>query len=227
MVGASHAGRGVTSFSTLLVNNGLADLRLPHDCQLYLAADTGTFLSALIVAIDTDNHAFALAEFPNYRYVSDQCELNDISTPEWATTVVATMTRLGGIATAWADPNSQFKEEMRRYGLRLVGNKTRLETRVSIAREYFANERVHLAPWLQVLPYELENAKWPDEASSTGKYARINRSDHTLDCLEHILSRRPRITQRPMAQKKGFLEQYLEDNVTPSTTTADIHLGNG
>ena len=158
----------------------LSDLRLPHDCQLYLAADTGTFLSALIVAIDTDNHAVALAEFPNYRYISDQCELNDISTPEWATTVVATMTRLGGIATAWADPNSQFKEEMRRYGLRLVGNKTRLETRVSIAREYFANERVHLAPWLQVLPYELENAKWPDLASATGKIGRAS-------CRERVL----------------------------------------
>ena len=205
----------------------MSDLRIPHDCQLYLSADTGTFLSAVIVAIDTDDHAFVIAEFPNYRYVSDQCELNDVSNPEWATAVVSTMKKLGGKPVAWVDINSQFKTEMRRYGLSMLENRTRIETRVSIAREYFAHDRVHLAPWLTVLPYELENAKWPDVVSATGKFARIKKSDHTLDCLEHILSRRPRVTQHQTAKKKGFLEQYLEDNTQPTTATGDIHLGNG
>ena len=104
----------------------LADLRLPHDCQLYLSADTGTFLSALIVAITPDDDALAIAEFPNYRYVSDVCELNDISNPEWATAVVKTMQALGGKPVAWVDTNSQFKSEMYRYGLRLIENRTKI-----------------------------------------------------------------------------------------------------
>lgn len=209
------------------VNDGLRDLRVPEHSSLYLAADTGTFLSALIVAIDTDDHAFVLAEFPNYRYVSDQCELNDISNPEWANAVVSAMTALGGKSTAWADPNSQFKSEMNRYGLRLMGNNIRLETRVSIAREYFMNGRVHLAPWLKVLPYELENAKWPADASATGKFARVKKADHTLDCLEHVLSRRPRGIQRLQAKKQGFLENYLEQNRVELAVQGDPHLGTG
>ena len=71
------------------------------------------------------------------------------------------------------------------------------EKRTDTAREYFKQYKVWLAPWLSVLPFELENAKWPAEASAAGKFARIKDRDHTLDCLEHVLSRRPRGNPEP------------------------------
>lgn len=91
----------------------------------------------------------------------------------------------------WADPNSQFKSELRNYGVTLLPAKVPVETRTEVTREYFEHGRIHLAPWLSVLPFEIENASWPEEASATGKFARVKDRDHTLDPLEHILARRP------------------------------------
>ncbi len=50
----------------------LSDLRIPDSADVFLAVDTGTFMSGLAVAITRDYHAFVVAEFPNYRYISDQ-----------------------------------------------------------------------------------------------------------------------------------------------------------
>lgn len=206
----------------------LTDIQVPHDAQFFLAADTGTFLSALLTAIDSDHHAYVLAEFPNYRYVSDQCELNNITNPEWCERVVKTCHAFKLYRPqAWVDTNSQFKAEFRNHGLHLLGSKIAPETRVSIAREYFQNDRVHLAPWLRVLPYELEHAKWPEEASSTGRFMRVKRSDHTLDCLEHILSRRPRGADVPPPRKKQRLaDEWLAiDPDHPGRGYGNAHLG--
>jgi hypothetical protein len=204
----------------------LADLRIPDDHTLFLSADTGTFMSALLVAVSRDFHAFVLAEFPNYRYVSDQIELNNLSTPEWAAAVVTVTKALGGSPKAWADPNTQFRAELRHYGLHLRANRIGPDVRVTIAREYFRHDRVHLAPWLQILPYELENAKWPDAPTSGGRYTRLRKHDHTLVCLEHVLSRRPRATLPKAARTKTFLEQYILDHRIPGYRTGtDIHLG--
>ena len=201
------------------------DLRIPHDFDIYLAADTGTFMSALLVAIGRDYHAYVLQEFPNYRYVSNQIELNDVSVPEWAAEVVATTKRFQAKPSAWADPNTQFRAELRRYGLRLLSNLNGPETRVAIAREYFHSNRIHLTPWLAILPYELENAQWPDEVSASGRFQRLKRSDHTLVCLEHILSRRPRGQLPRPARTKSWLETYLDRHRVPGEHHADTHLG--
>ena len=167
-------------------------LRPPTNWTYLLGVDTGTFMSALLVAIDEGGDAFVIAEFPNYHYRSGQIELDEATTtPTWTEQVVAIATTFGARATAWADMNSQFKKEVMRYGLTLVGNKLSLEKRTDTAREYFQHNRIWLAPWLSVLPFELENAKWPEEATSAGKFGRIKDRDHTLDCLEHVLSRRP------------------------------------
>jgi len=205
----------------------LTDLRIPHDAQLFLGADTGTFMSAALVAISGDHHAFVLAEWPNYRYVSDQCELNNRTTPEWATEVVAACALVGYTRpVAWLDPNSQFKSELRNYGLHCLGNKVAPEARVSIAREYFLNNRVHLAPWLRVLPYELEHAKWPDEATAAGRFMRSKRHDHTLDCLEHVLSRRPRgIVSKEQARKERLRDRFLDYEGAPGRPLSDPHMG--
>jgi hypothetical protein len=74
-----------------------------------------------------------------------------------------------------------------------------------------------------VIPFELENAAWPEEASASGKFARIKDRDHTLDCLEHILARRPfgRIAESSLS--KGSWAAAM--GYKKRTTTGNNHLG--
>ena len=102
------------------------------------------------------------------------------------------LSKLGGKPYFWADPNSQFKAEFRQYGVHLLSSRTPVETRTEISREYFQHGKIWLAPHLSILPFELENARWPEEASAAGKFSRVKDRDHTLDSMEHILSKRPR-----------------------------------
>lgn len=173
--------------------SGRDHLVIPDGWELVSGADTGTYSSALTVALSPDGDAFVVDEFPNYRYVAGVPELDETLTiPTWAGGVVQRVVGLGGQAFAWADKNSQFKQEVRNYGLHLESNLVPLEARTEISREYFKQGKIWLAPWLSVLPWELENAAWPEEASASGKFARVKDRDHTLDCLEHVLSKRPR-----------------------------------
>lgn len=167
-------------------------LTIPSGWELVAGADTGTYYSALLVGFDREGMAYVLDEFPNYRYIAGAAERDeDLSIPQWAKGVRTRIEGLGGRCALWADPNSQFKSELRNYGLTLLPARLPTETRTEITREYFEHNRVLLAPWVTVLPYEVENAAWPEEASLSGKFGRVKRSDHTLDPLEHILGRRP------------------------------------
>lgn len=171
---------------------GRDNLRIPAGWEIVCGADTGTFYSALCVAFSPSGEAFVVDEFPNYRYVGGEPERDEqLSIPQWALAVERRVRALGGRANLWADPNSQFKGELRNYGLSLLPARVPVETRTEIAREYFEHSRIWLAPWLTTLPFELENACWPEEASLAGKFARVKDRDHTLDPLEHILARRP------------------------------------
>jgi hypothetical protein len=166
--------------------------RLPDGWTLEGGADTGTFYTALLVAFSPDGTAFVVDEFPNYRYVAGTAERDEsISIPQWARDVYRRVISLGGKPAFWADPNSQFKGELKNYGLHLMPARVPVETRTEITREYFEHGRIKIAPWVTVLPFELENASWPEEASMSGKFSRLKDRDHTLDCLEHILARRP------------------------------------
>ncbi len=169
-----------------------ATLRIPAGWEIVGGADTGTFMSAGLVAFSPEGDAFVLDEFPNYDYRAGELERDETMTiPQWARRVVGAITALGGKSFLWADANSQFKVELQNYALTLLANKTPLEARTEITREYFQNNRIWLAPWLTILPFEIENAAWPEEASASGKFARVKDRDHTLDWLEHVLSRRP------------------------------------
>lgn len=171
---------------------GRGNLRIPDGWEIVGGADTGTHYAALLVAFSPLGEAFVLEEFPNYRYVAGSAERNEaLSIPQWGREVVSRTTELGGRANFWADPNAQFKGEFRNYGIALLPARVPVEARTEVTREYFQHKRIWLAPWLEVLPFELENAAWPEEASSTGKFARVKDRDHTLDPLEHILGRRP------------------------------------
>ena len=179
-------------------------LRIPDGWDIVGGADTGTFYSALVVAFSPAGEAFVLDEFPNYRYIAGTPERDEqLSIPQWSRQVVRRMDELRGKPNFWADPNSQFKGELRNYGITLLPARVPVETRTEVTREYFQHRRVHLAPWLDVLPFELENASWPEEASLSGKFARLKHNDHTLDDLEHILARRPFGRVPVGARKKG------------------------
>lgn len=203
---------------------------LPAGWTLLVGGDTGTYMSAAFVGFPPDSYdAFVLEEFPNYRYVAGEIELLDESIPEWAKRVKSAYLKYRPGVTkfpVWLDENSQFKTELRRYGLNAKGNRNKLEVRVEISREYMRNSRVHLAPWLSILPYELEHATWPDETTSAGRFERLKVDDHTLDCLEHILSRRPRhksqTSKKPQTLKARLLQQYQRVDVSVG---GDPHLG--
>ena len=216
---------------------------LPDDWSLIVGADTGTYMSAVFVAIPPGDEpqAIVLAEFPNYRYVAHEIELLGFSVPEWARQVMAAYRHLQPASSrchAWADPNTQFRAELLHYGIHLRPNQRKLELRVEIAREYMqsvipaipgvreAQPRLLLMPWLEILPYELEHAKWPEGTTGAGKFERIKEHDHTLDPLEHALSRRPRSKAILRRGKRSFLDRHLDTYKDPTRgAQGDPHLG--
>lgn len=201
------------------------DLRIPKHWEVAGGADTGTFASAGIVAFDPDGDAFVLAEHPNYRYMAGVPELDEtLSIPVWAAQLVNIRSRFDSYSNYWADSNSQWKRELSHYGIHLQGNTVPLETRTEIAREYFQAGKIYFAPWLKVLPFEIENAAWPEEASASGKFARQKDRDHTLDWLEHILSKRPRGKRDPEKEKKLWVEEFLGRKLE-QRKSKDSHMG--
>ena len=201
-------------------------MRIPSNWEIVCGADTGTFTSALIVAFSPDGEAFVIDEFPNYKYVSGDPELYpDLSIPTWAADLEFRIAKVGGRANLWADKNSQWKRELRNYGITLLASPLPFETRTEISREYFVHNKIYLAPWLSVLPFELENATWPEETSAAGKFARVKDRDHTLDCLEHILSQRPRGNVAPRAKTFMTWAESFVGKPFRSRQSVNPHLG--
>lgn len=204
---------------------------LPEGWTVLGGADTGTMFSSVLVAFAPTGDAFVIDEFPNYGYVSGKLELTPETFPEWCSRVWTRHSTITGkpVCSLYADKNSQFKREaslQRDFHLYLESNPTPLEVRTEISREYFQHNKVFFAPWLRVLPFEIENAQWPEEATMGGKFARIKDRDHTLDCLEHVLSRRPRgpgMAAKPRAQ--SWLREYLGKEPKLKSRTKDPHMG--
>jgi hypothetical protein len=207
----------------------LSTIRLPDEFELLVGADTGTYMSACLIAVQPDTHdTFVIFEAPNYHYVGGEIELLGMSTPEWADLVVSTYRHFRPNTSkihGWVDPNSQFRMELQHYDLVLHPNHRGLELRVEICREYFQAKKIWLAPWLEVLPYELEIARWPDESTTTGKFVREKRNDHTLDGVEHVLSRRPRGRLLRKEKSLSFKEKLLQKYRQPGVGYSDPHLG--
>ncbi len=169
------------------------NFRLPHDWRVEVGADTGTYCAAVVVAVSPEGDAYVLDELTNYRYVAHTPELDsESSLIRWIDGVRRMSALWKARPAAWVDSNSQFKAECAHHGLHLVANHRGREVRTDAARQYFQHRKIWLAPWLSILPYELEQAQWPEKTSAAGKYERIKMADHALDCLEHVLSRHPR-----------------------------------
>lgn len=214
-----------------------SDLKLPlyDGFQLLVGIDTGNRMSALFVGF-LDEAAYVFEEFPNYTYVSGDVELRGLSNAEWARWVHGSYQRYRPGTTkvkAWADPNTQFRGELQKYDLHLIPNHRGLDLRVEIAREYQQAKdergnatRLFLAPWLEILPYEMEHAKWPDKETTAGAFKRLKENDHTLDCLEHCLSRRPRSKRILREKKEHFLDRHFrEAGIRRPGPRRDPHLG--
>ena len=207
---------------------GFEHVRIPPDWTMICGADTGAYMSALFVAISPDPYeAMVLAEYPNYRYVGGEIELLGYPLAEWSWMVREAWKTIQPDRRlhAWCDWNSQFVSELSHQGIALHRNAKKAELRTEISREYFQHDKIRLAPWLDVLPYELENAKWPEDVNASGDYKRVKESDHTLDCLEHALSRRPRSKRLRETKQKTFIESFLERHRRPGVARHDVHLG--
>ncbi len=210
------------------------NLPLPPSWTMYAACDTGTYMSAVLALAPPDTHDLLVVEtFENYRYVGGEIELLGDSIPEWARRVKTAADKYKPGKSRlhlWCDENSQFKTELANYGLALQGNPRKLELRVEVTREYFNSHHLWLAPWLAtgVLAYELEQAIWPDDTNSAGRFERAKLNDHTLDCIEHICSRRPRHKAMIREKKKSFLEQEFaqHEGWRMMQVSRDPHLGN-
>jgi hypothetical protein len=169
------------------------NFKLPHDWHIEIGADTGTYCAAVVVGVSPEGVAYLLDELTNYRYVANTPELDqDSSIVRWCDD----LRRMAAIwhtrPMAWVDSNSQFKQECLLHGVHLLANKQGREVRTEAARQYFQHDQIYLAPWLSMVPYELEAAQWPEKSTAAGKYERYKVNDHALDCVEHVLSRHPR-----------------------------------
>lgn len=217
-----------------MFRNGIGDrddLKIPDGWEVIGGADTGTMFSGILTAFAPNGDAFVLDEFPNYGYVSGVIELSAETFPEWCFRIWRRHEVLTGkpTCTLYADKNSQFKREasnQRGFHLYIEANNVPLEVRTEISREYFQHNKVWFAPWLRVLPFEIENAQWPSEATSGGKFARRKDRDHTLDGFEHILSRRPRGSGVSSIPPAGtWLKQFLGTEPRAKRGSGDPHLG--
>jgi len=176
------------------------NFKVPSDWRIEIGADTGTYCAAVVVGISPEGQAFLLDELTNYTYVAGTPELDPSgSLLSWAQALVRMAALWKTRPMAWADANSQFKQEFLHHGVYLQPNHRGREVRTEAARQYFQHDQLFLAPWLEILPFEIEAAQWPDRTSASGKYQRLKSNDHALDCMEHVLSRHPRARTKPAA----------------------------
>ena len=169
------------------------NVRVPEDWTIEIGADTGTYCAAVVVGVSPTGRAYLLDELTNYRYVANTTELEaDSSIVRWCDGLIRMAARWKTRPIAWVDSNSQFKRECLHHGVHLLANGQGREVRTEAARQYFQHDQIRLAPWLSMVPYELESAQWPDHATAAGRFERLKVNDHTLDCVEHVLSRHPR-----------------------------------
>lgn len=206
------------------------NFRLPHDWTIEIGADTGTYCAAVLVGIAPDKTVYVLDELTNYSYVANTPELDpSASILSWANA----LTRMAAIwktrPMAWVDSNSQFKQECLHHGVNLLANKRGREVRTEAARQYFQHDDILLAPWLKILPYELEHAVWPEHTSASGKFERLKINDHAMDCVEHVLSRHPRAKgpEQPSPIRMPGSVQWLGNPIKKKKRArpVDVHLG--
>ncbi len=189
--------------------------------------DTGSKYSSVVAAFsdDSEPHLFFLDELSNYRYVATEIEQDETMTlSNWYDGSKKMSLRWGGNGTFWVDHNSQMKIDASiSSGMTLLPARVGPEARTEILREYFQNDRVWFAPWLEILPYEIEMAKYPPKETSTGVWRRIKEKDHTLDPAEHIAAQRGRGHKAKKVVHKTAIEKLLGLGPPKNQNARDPH----
>lgn len=205
------------------------NFKWPRHWDVLAGADTGTYYTAAFVGFAENGDAFVLDELPNYRYVAGQIETDpNITISQWSERFLDTAEAWGCKPMAYADQNSQFKREFRLHGITLLTGMPQRETRTEIAREYFQHGKVWFLPWVTVLPFEVEKAQFPEAVTGGGKMERVKKDDHTLDPLEHVLSKRPQSPPKPKKTRQRWIDQQLGGLARPKIPQpADPHWGVG
>lgn len=202
------------------------NFRIPQHWEVLGAGDTGTFTSGLLATITPAGDLLFFYEQPNYRYIGGKHEFDSGSSiTSWKRDMRAAMDA-SGCRELWADQNSQWKREMlaEPNRIHLRSATAQLEQRTEVLREYFQHGKAYLAPWLEVLPYELEQAQFPEETTAGGKYRRLKKQDHTLDGAEHIAALRPRSPLYEVTDDRLWVEQFTGQSLR-GRVTADPVMG--
>ncbi len=194
----------------LFVNPGaeptLENLYVPPTYRVVGGADTGTYSAACWAMFSDEDPAtaFFIGEVCNYRYVATQIEqTSNYSMLNLYDDIKNVSDKIGARYVLYADPNSQFKNDAWVNGIRISKGSDKPEQRTERLRALFQHDRIFFAPWLKILPYECELAKYPPEETSTGRWRRIKERDHCLDGAEHICAIDP--SGRPVKQGKQQL----------------------
>jgi len=184
-----------------------SNLLIPDSWTVRGGGDTGTKSAACWAAFSDDDptEAFFVAGICNYRYVATQIEeLRNYSMLTFYERVHEISAALGCRPSLYADPNSQFKSDWWNTGaVRLLKGTASQEHRTERLRALFQHNRIWIAPWMDILDYELEVARFPPEETSTGKWARVKKSDHMLDGAEHLAAQDP--SGKPPSERAPML----------------------
>ena len=201
--------------------------RIPLNWQIVGGGDTGSKYSSVVAAFSSDEkpHLFFLDELANYRYVATELEQDETMTlSNWYEGSRQRSLYWGGDGSFWVDHNSQMKIDASiSSGMTLLPARVGPEARTEIFREYFQHDRVWIAPWLEILPYEIEMARYPPKETSTGVWRRIKEKDHTLDPAEHIAAQRGRGSKVKAAKKTTAIEKLLGLGPPRSEGRVDPH----
>lgn len=165
--------------------------------------DTGTYFGAASALVDDSEGVFFVGSHCNYRYVAGKLEkLQEVTPESFASDIREFQRGIGGNWIFYTDPNTQWKDEYRRYGIVLRHGVKDPERRCEVARGMAQNGFVWFAPWLRgsELVYEWEKARYP--SGGTKRERRIDEDDHVLDPAEHVCAMHPR-SQRPKPDRKS------------------------
>jgi hypothetical protein len=201
------------------------NLKVPSYFIPEAGADYGTYHSALQCVADEDGNLFVLFEFANYHYVSGTPErILEFGLDDFGRNVTRSQERIGVPGKWWyrGDENSQWIAELDHVGIKSISGEPDIERRTEVLRTLLNRGKVFLAPWLSLLPQELEWSHYPPRLSTTGRNRRVKKNDHVLDCLEHIACFRPEARKRKVRGPKTLMELMREG--TPNLGATDPHM---
>lgn len=184
------------------------NLLIPGHFMRVCGFDTGTYTGAVPITVDEHGVVYFLGEFCNYRYIGGVIErIESALIPEMASRLKGFLQMLGGTWQHPADWNSQFRDEWRGYGFHFRNGERAPDLRTERMREYFQHGKAFFAPWLTVLPYEVERARFPDSPNSAGRLIRLSENDHLLDAAEHACATVKRRTADAPRGEKPYARQ--------------------